>query len=418
MTPEQYNVAREGSLWFREELPDRLAQHPTESKDFSLAVRWFQRSLGLNPDGKLGPRTWAAVPKVQDYEEQDRQALLRPNAPMLDRRIDSEDEARRAVNNSLTLSPHVREEVDAWVSALRGTLTEAQARSLYRAMRADGRTLVAELLRQGGQDAATAYAYKGRTAEEMRRSYAKRWHKYLTERRQGMGTHWTGGTGSAVKAAKYLLTTKPGRVSTNVFIDYDGSTVICYPTVVDPDILDDTVLFTAHGAHNPACFGVDFCSPGFLRRKGSQWTTQGGSRVKDSVVAACGVVHLPDIKDRTWAGRHASVPWANRSSQGRVWSIQHFLAPTWLQMASYIVLGRVHAKLLGWTEQDIVVCGHHQRSDSRADPFYYPLRWAREAILSDADMLDASTSWLVLVNPEDAGGLLQSYRAAVRGTAW
>jgi hypothetical protein len=415
MSATRYNASRAGSLWFVDELPARLAgSGDPGSEAFADEVRSIQAELGLTTDGKLGPRTWSLLPRPDTVDE----SLDRPVVTDRDVRVDTDAEAFERIARGFRFAPHVAELAEDFVDVLNGNVGAERALRLYRAMRHDGRSQIAEMLRKGGKDAETAYAYKARDAEQMRKAYSKRWHKWIdADRRLGMGTHWTGGTGSAYKAARYLCTLRPGRVSSNVFIDYDGSVFIAFATYPDAE-LGDSNVFTAHGAHNPATFGVDFTSPGFVERKAGRWQSKSGSKLSDELVAACGIVTLDDLALRSWpATATSSIPWINRKKPGRVWSVRDFLAPTWEQLASYLVLGRIHAELYQWTAEDFVVVGHHQRSDSRADPFFYPLAWLRESILSGEDVLDPD-HWLPKVNAEEVGELLTNYRRDVAGSGW
>ena len=419
MQAEQYNKARAGSLWLTDELPERLrSAGDPGSAAFADEVRSVQSDLLLTPDGKLGPRTWEAL-----------RASYRPatnvdldEIPVLvtcDRRVDSAAEARERIARGFRYCRHLQEIADDVIEILKGNVTIGAARRVYRAMRNDGRLIVAKILAKG-EDAKRAYIYKGRTADQMRRNYSRRWHRWIdNDRRYGMGTHWTAGTGSAYAAADYLLRRKPGRVSSNVFIDYDGSCFIAYPTILDPEIEDHKLIFTAHGAHNPGCFGVDFTSPGFLARGvDGRWRSKYGATLRDEIVEACGVVTLKDRKLKSWTATPTdAVPWICRKRPGTVYSVDYFLAPSWEQLASYIVLGRVHAALCEWKPDDLVVVGHYQRSDSRADPFYYPLAWIRSSILEADNVLDPA-HWLARINPAEVNETLTEYRREVAGSGW
>ncbi len=416
----RYNRARAGSLWFVDDLPPRLAGAGAPSSEaFAAEVEAFQSSHGLTADGKLGPNTWDTMRAELELGRPDEPEAT---APIADVAIDSREEAVARIRSGMALSEHVRSHAGAFVDVLQGDFNRATALKLYRAMRYDGRKVAAQIQREGGEDAVRAYAYKGRTAEQMRRSYSKRWHKWIRDDcRYGMGIHWTAGNGGAYRAARYLLDKKPGRVSSNVFLDYDGSVFIVYPTFVDPEIRDTELLYTAHGAHNPGCFGVDFASPGFLERSGGRWKNKYGGKLRDEVVAACGVITLDDLELRSWEGEPTpAVPWLLRKGPGRVYSVRHFLAPTWGQLAGLVVLGRIHSKLYGWTEDDLVVVGHYQRSDSRADPFFYPLAWVRAACIGEGltEDLVSPGSWLARCNPADVQALTVEYRKAVRSLGW
>lgn len=345
-----------------------------------------------------------------------------PTPAIRDVAVDTREEAFERLRQGMAASPHVRQLAGDFIDVLQGEFSRAQALDLYRAMRNDGRTVAAKIQERGGEDAVQAYAYKGRTAADMRRGYSKRWHKWLRDdRRFGMGVHWTAGTGGAVAAARYLLYRRPGRVSSNVFLDYDGGIFIVFPTFIDTEIGDDELLYTAHGAHNPACFGVDFASPGFLHRSGGQWRNHYGGKMRDEIISACGVVTLDDIELRSWENESTpAVPWLLRKKPGRVWSVKHFLAPSWEQIAGLVVLGRIHSKLYGWTEEDLVCVGHYQRSSSRADPFYYPLGWVRAACLGEGlfkDLLEPG-SWLARCNPVNVQKLTIEYRKWARSLGW
>lgn len=61
MSARAYNASRSGSLWRHAELPDRLRRYPVGSSAFANQVKRFQRDAGLVQDGKLGPRTLAAI---------------------------------------------------------------------------------------------------------------------------------------------------------------------------------------------------------------------------------------------------------------------------------------------------------------------------------------------------------------------
>jgi hypothetical protein len=420
----RYNAARSGSLWLLDDLPPRLrAAGSPDSEGFAAEVRIFQASHGLPTDGKLGPVTWALLSAEIDFPEFEQ--TQDPTIFESDHTVDNVDDAFRRVREGFKLSPHLAGLAAFYVDALAGELDPLGARALYQAMRFDGQSVAARIQRgKNGRpiaDAVRAYQYKGRTAEQMKQSYSSKWHKWIDgSRRSGMGIHWTAGTGGAYQAARYLLYNKPGRVSSNVFIDYDGSCFIVYPTAIDRDIGDDACLFTAHGAHNPGCFGVDFASPGFLERAGSGWRSKAGSRIKTDIISKCGVIELSDLNLKAWKNTPTkSVFWLSRKSEGRVYSVDYFLAPTWSQMASLVVLGRVHSILNNWTADDIVCCGHYQRSDSRADPFYYPLGWVREACLSKAsENLLAPGSWLSRFNPADVQDITVDYRQWARSLGW
>ena len=417
MKATRYNATRAGSLWLVEELPPALRRAGGPgSEAFANEVRVYQSGLSLVVDGKLGPETWKRIEATLDDQEDEAEIA---KAPLRDVRVDSRSEALATLAEGLRFSSHLAEMATEFVDVLQGKSVGVEvARALVRAMRRDGQFAVAEILRKGGRDAENAYAYKNRDADAFRKAYSKRWHKWIqADRRYGLGTHWTGGTGSAFKAARYLVAVRPGRVSSNVFIDYDGSVLIVFPTVLDEEIGDDALGFTAHGAHNPACIGTDFTSPGFLERRGGSWRAKGGAKLSPEIVAACGVIRLDDVELRSWPARSPVVPWLRRDSPGRIWSVKDFLAPTWAQMASYIVLGRCHAAIYGWTSADPVVVGHYQRTDSRADPFYFFLRWCREAILDGDDLLDPD-SWLARVNPEEVSDLGVEYRRDVAGSGW
>lgn len=417
----RYNRSRAGSLWLASELPTLLAASGApDSETFAEAVSAFQHAMGLQGDGKLGPASWEAIRTSLRLDGPEPEPEPPPRAPELaDVAVDTEEEALARVRAGMALSPHVRELADAYVDVLAGRIDEARARALYRAMRRDGMKVAADVQRRGGKDAELAYAYKGRTAAEMRRSYSKRWHKWLSEtKRYGLGVHWTAGTGGAWRAAKYLLATKPGRVSTNAFLDYDGSVFIVYPTVLDSGIEDNELIYTAHGAHNPGCIGVDFASPGMVERSGGGWRGKYGGKLRDDIVAACGVVEL-DLEHRKWSGEPTpATPWVNRGEDGTVWSARYFLAPTWEQIAGLVVMARVHSVLHHWTEADLVVVGHYQRSSSRADPFYYPLGWIRRDALALEANLVCPSAWLARVNPADVGELVREYRVWAKPLGW
>lgn len=418
----RYNRARAGSLWLVEDLAPRLrgAGGPG-SEAFAAEVEAFQLEHGLEADGKLGPATWQRMRAELRLEEAP-PVEPDPSPAICDTAVDTREEAVDRIRSGMKASPHLRAHAGAFVDVLQGDFNRATALELYRAMRNDGRTIAARIQQRGGKDAVRAYARKGRTAEEMRRSYSKRWHKWIRDDyRFGMGIHWTAGNGGAERAARYLLHTKPGRVSSNVFLDYDGSAFIVFPTFIDPEIGDDELLYTAHGAHNPGCFGVDFASPGFLERAGAGWRNKYGGKLRDEVVAACGVVTLEDLELRSWEHEATpAVPWLLRKEAGRVWSVKHFLAPTWGQLAGLVVLGRIHSKLYGWSEEDLVVVGHYQRSDSRADPFHYPLGWVRAACIGEglSEDLVSPGSWLARCNPADVQLLMEDYRRWARPLGW
>lgn len=417
----KYNNARASSLWFVEDLPPRIAgAGDPDSQAFADEVAAYQTERGIGADGMLGPRTWALMRAELGMEDPKREP--QPLPVLSDVAVDSREEAELRIKVGMNTSAHLKQYAGDYCDVLQGRFSTEQALNIYRSMRHDGRKVAADIQRKGGEDAVRAYAYKGRTAAQMRRNYSKRWHKWLlNDHRSGMGIHWTAGTGSAKTAARYLLHTKPGRVSSNVFIDYDGSCFIVYPTYFDPEIGDTELLYTSHGAHNPGCFGVDFASPGFLERAGGRWRSKSGGRVRDEVIAACGVVTLEDIEHRTWNNAPTEAcPWLLRKNRGRVWSVKHFLAPSWEQLAALCVLGRIHSKLYGWTKQDLVCVGHYQRSDSRADPFFYPLGWIRSACIGDgmdADLLKPG-SFLARCNPSDVQQMTIEYREWARPFGW
>lgn len=335
--------------------------------------------------------------------------------------VTNADEALSALRGGLSLSPTLRGEAELVVEALRGSLDASGALRLVRAMRTDGRAVLARLVAKRGPKAAASIEAKGRRVEVIRRVYGRSWWTWLTgDRRHGIGTHWTGGVRGLAAAAEFLLVDKSGTVATNAIVDYDGSAVILYPTIVDVEGGDPRLLYTGHGAHNPACFGLDFTGPGFLRPVGDgvRWETLESVPVPPELVSRCGVVHLDEDELRRWPkGPTSSVPWLLRTRPGSVVSISAFLAPTWAQIASYAALGRAHRILSGWTDADPVVVGHYQRADSRADPFHYPLAWLRAAILDESDLL-AAGGWLARVNPAEVSDLLRQYRLEVRGSGW
>lgn len=412
---QRYNAGRAGSLWLVDDLPLALqaSGHPG-SEPFARWVEGWQRNHHLTADGKLGPNTWRAMrSELFDPPQAD------PPAPALDRRVDSRIEAGQVLASGLRLSPHLREEAEAILNVLSGRRDKALAWRVLRAARRDGQIMVANIIRRGGADARELYAHKGRTAEQMRSAYL-RWHDWISDsKRHGLGVHWSAGNGDADRLADYLIRRRPGRVSTNIVTGYDGSTVILFPAVADPELGDDRTLFTAHGAHNPGCIGYDFTSPGFLERRGGAWYARNGSRMADEVIDACGVVTLDDLDLRSWSGEPTpECPWIYRKGrEGRVWSVRHFLAPTWQQLAMFLVIGRAMSIVYQWTRSDLVVVGHYQRSTTRADPFHYPLRWLRDDILRPSDALHPD-GWLARINPEEVDALINEYRRSVVGTGW
>jgi hypothetical protein len=416
MTAEQYNARRAGSLWLVDDLPLALqASGEPDSAAFAAWVRGWQRNHGLEADGKLGPRTWGAM-RAELFEPDQPEPVPAP----VDSRVDTRAEARAVLSAGMRYSPHLRGELEAALDILQGSWSMAAALRVLRAARHDGRIMVADILRKGGKDAEELYQHKARTAADMRRAYSSRWHEWINpDHRHGIGVHWSAGTGDVEKLADYLIRRRPGRVSTNAIIGYDGSTV--FPFAAFPDVAngDPECIFTAHGAHNPGCIGLDFTSPGFLERRGGRWYAKGGGPVPDRVIDTCGVVTLEDLELRSWPGKPtAECPWIYRDSKpGKVYSVRHFLAPSWAQLAAFLVVGRALTLVFEWTDRDLVLLGHHQRSASRADVFHYPLRWLRADMLSGVDVLTPD-HWLARVNAEKVNGLLNEYRREVRGLGW
>lgn len=63
-SPEGYNAKQAGKLWTWADLPCHMSDLRKRPGLFSDAVRSFQRSKGLTADGKLGPKTLAAIRSV------------------------------------------------------------------------------------------------------------------------------------------------------------------------------------------------------------------------------------------------------------------------------------------------------------------------------------------------------------------
>jgi hypothetical protein len=60
-TAEAYNKSKACTLWHWHDLPTWLREQMNHPTSFAKKVRLFQRSNGLAPDGKLGPKTLAAL---------------------------------------------------------------------------------------------------------------------------------------------------------------------------------------------------------------------------------------------------------------------------------------------------------------------------------------------------------------------
>ena len=410
LSPEYNKRAEAAGLWAAADLPPKLAiAYAVSPAAFAAAVAVAQRAAGIVDDGKLGPNTWRKLtPRTQPA----------PGIPApFGARVDSRVEAIARFDAGLALSPHLKGHSETLADILQGKICNASAQAVYKLARYDGQRFSAAVYARGPKEGARAYKRKGRTAAEMRRSYRK-WAKHIDPlRRGGMGVHWTGGRRDVDAALRYLLT-KPGKVSSNVGISHDGSPLIVFPTL--PEALSDLpepLLFTAHGAHNPACFGVDLPSPGWIYNHGGHWGTRSGALIAPEIIAACGVVHLPDASQRAWlAGKSDAVPWGYRKKPGKVYA-KHFLAPSWESLAMLVIIGRIHSHFYKWTNADVVTCGHYQRTDSRADHFIAPLKWVREACLTFDNLLKPS-AWLARWNPSEVSQATQGYRNEVVGTCW
>ena len=416
------NMAAAG-LWAPAAVVRLIGEHDASSEAFARRVAGWQaehtddRGRPLAVDGKLGPGTWRAMRPNLGTKAAPTDAQALPDR-VPEGRVDTSGEALRRLRAGLSqCSEVVAEDV---LAVLQGDCDRELALRVYRGLRMAGKRLL-EKHYWATQRARKVANYEAKCRRwDVVRKWIRlggrwwKWRKHVREdRRAGVGLHWTGSSLDLLAGMRGLLTS-PQITASNVGVGYDGSAAVFFPTFPDGEDL----VWCAHGAHNPACFGVDLMGACPVERGAGGWLDPYDRRVPDEIVAHAGIIDLADrgLRQMT-VGASKEVPWGYRSKGGSATS-RYYLAPTWEQAAMAVVLGRVHAALYGWTEEDVVLCSHHQRADSRTDVFHFPLKWARRDILDHGRNLVAPDAWLARMWAGEVSVLVNEYRREVRGTPW